>query len=174
VTRPDHGLLLGLTDDDHLQYWNDVRGDAKVDVHAAIDDVHHVMILMTDWTPSYTNLTVGNGTVVARYQQVGNLVTCWFHFVLGSTSSVGNVRISPPVAFSSEYSDANNVLGNARFKAGAFVYQGHVRTNGADDFRLDTWDITGTYPEQVAISATIPNTWAESNVLFFTATYEVA
>jgi hypothetical protein len=29
----------------------------------------------TTWTPSYTNLTVGNGTVTARYSQVGKTVT---------------------------------------------------------------------------------------------------
>ena len=39
----DHGLLTGLADDDHPQYFNQVRGDARyvrvVNVDAVIDDL---------------------------------------------------------------------------------------------------------------------------------------
>jgi hypothetical protein len=37
----DHGALLGLADDDHTQYWNDTRGNAKIATHAAIANAHH-------------------------------------------------------------------------------------------------------------------------------------
>lgn len=35
----DHGALTGLTDDDHTQYWNNTRGDAKVAAEATARDV---------------------------------------------------------------------------------------------------------------------------------------
>ena len=35
----DHGsALIGLDDDDHPQYWNDIRGAGKIDQHISADD----------------------------------------------------------------------------------------------------------------------------------------
>ena len=42
------------------------------------------------YTPSWTNLTVGNGTVIARYTNVGKFVHGYVRFTLGSTSSIGS------------------------------------------------------------------------------------
>ena len=41
------------------------------------------------WTPTLTNLTLGNGAVVARYQLAGDTCNFRFRFTLGSTSAVG-------------------------------------------------------------------------------------
>src|SRR6185369_9654216 len=50
------------------------------------------------WTPSWTNLSVGNGTVVAKYVQIGKTVFARLSLVLGSTSTVtGPVIFSLPV-----------------------------------------------------------------------------
>ena len=38
------------------------------------------------WTPTYNNLTVGNGTVTCGYKQIGKTVTFRWIFQLGSTS----------------------------------------------------------------------------------------
>lgn len=52
----------------------------------------------TSWTPTYTNLTIGNGTVVSTYLQVGKLVHFYWRFTVGSTSSSAvNMRVSLPV-----------------------------------------------------------------------------
>ena len=51
-----------------------------------------------DWTPTINNATQGNGTVTARYVQIGKLVIGMFTFTLGSTSAVsGDVNITLPV-----------------------------------------------------------------------------
>lgn len=39
------------------------------------------------WTPSWTNVTVGNGTNNSKYFQIAKLVVCRLNLVLGSTSS---------------------------------------------------------------------------------------
>lgn len=51
------------------------------------------------WTPSYAGLTVGNGTVGARYVRIGNLVHCEWRIVWGSTSSAtaAVITVSMPV-----------------------------------------------------------------------------
>jgi len=47
----------------------------------------------TNFTPTYTDITVGNGTVEARYSKTSNLVTVFFRFILGSTSSTGEYPV---------------------------------------------------------------------------------
>ena len=54
----DHGALSGLSDDDHIQYHNDARGDARyytqaqvdgdIDTHAADVDAHHTRYTDTE------------------------------------------------------------------------------------------------------------------------------
>lgn len=55
---------------------------------------------MTDWiayTPTLTNVTVGNGTSTARYRRVGDSIEIAYHLQWGSTTSFsGTIGISPP------------------------------------------------------------------------------
>src|SRR5262245_14617589 len=53
----------------------------------------------TTWTPTLANLTLGNGTVTAKYRRLGKTVDYRFKFVLGSTSAVGtSPRFTLPAA----------------------------------------------------------------------------
>jgi hypothetical protein len=52
----------------------------------------------TAWTPTWTNLTVGNGTVLAAYKQIGKVVFARYSIVFGSTSSIsGAITFTLPV-----------------------------------------------------------------------------
>lgn len=54
----------------------------------------------TAWTPVLTGITLGDGTVVARYMQVGKTVTAHITITLGSTSAVtGLFDFTIPVAY---------------------------------------------------------------------------
>lgn len=56
------------------------------------------------WIPTYTNLTVGNGTVVAKYIQIGKTVHAYWSIICGSTTSLGDPPfISLPVTANSRY-----------------------------------------------------------------------
>ncbi len=70
----DHGALTGLTDDDHSQYHNDTRGDARyytqAQVDAAIVDDHGALTGLGDDDHSqYLNNARGD----ARYYQLGEI-----------------------------------------------------------------------------------------------------
>src|SRR5678815_1966659 len=41
------------------------------------------------WSPTTANLTLGNGTITARYRMSGKTGDFFFSFVLGSTSAIG-------------------------------------------------------------------------------------
>ena len=134
------------------------------------------LVGMAAWSPSYANLTVGNGTVVARYQRFGDVVICWFDFILGTTSSVGSAAtISAPVTASSSYTASHNTIGPSRFfESGAAAYLGNVRLESTTTLRPVIPDITGTYPLEAGITASVPFTWGTGDRLMFTATYEAA
>ena len=52
----------------------------------------------TAWTPTLTNITLGNGILNCKYKVIGKTVFFRFQLVLGSTSAIGtNPQFSPPV-----------------------------------------------------------------------------
>lgn len=64
------------------------------------------------WSPTLTNATLGNGTVTAKYIQIGKTVLYSFTFVLGSTSSIsGTFGFSLP-ATSVAYPTVHDILGS--------------------------------------------------------------
>lgn len=60
-----------------------------------------------DWTPSFANITVGNGTLVAKCTQRGKTVHFRLKITAGSTTSFAtSATVSVPVTANSAYSDA--------------------------------------------------------------------
>ena len=74
----DHGLLTGLPDDDHPQYHNDARGDARYAALSHLHDYHTSVVLRDEGTDLGTDGTanvidfVGAGVLASR---VGSVVT---------------------------------------------------------------------------------------------------
>ncbi len=132
--------------------------------------------LFQDWTPTYANLTVGNGTVVARYAHIGSLVYCWYELTFGSTSAIsGDVTVSLPVAPSASYSSNENTVGHALFRdatGSRLTGVAHISTGSVVRLRVN--NSGGTYLSESALSATIPFTWTTSDVLYWQAVYETA
>ena len=128
------------------------------------------------WTPTLTNLTLGNGTTVARYVQIGKTVHAYFLFTLGSTSAVGStIAISTPVTAASTHSFQRNDSGTAIFAENGSVWRpGHVALETADTFKPRAIDAGSTYTGLVDLTALIPFTWGTADVLSFSATYEAA
>lgn len=67
-----------------------VNGDDAIKALAEALDA----LLLGQWTPYapvLTGITLGNGTLTARYRKIGRTVNIWFVLTLGSTSSVTGV-----------------------------------------------------------------------------------
>lgn len=124
------------------------------------------------WSPSYANLTVGNGTVVSNYFRAGELIVASFQFALGSTSAIGTgPTISWPVA---AQLTSNNVVGDAWFlDSGTASYGGQLLVVSSV-FTPRVEVATGTYATETTLSSTVPFTWTTGDVLAFTATYQAA
>lgn len=129
------------------------------------------------WSPTWTNFTLGNGTVdYAKYLKIGK--TVWFKLkvTLGSTSAVStNPTFTLPVTTSSDY---------ALSKVEVFAGNVALRDTSASATRpaVPTWDTTTTCtprylsgtPANVAIDSVSPFTWATGDIIQVHASYEAA
>jgi hypothetical protein len=119
----------------------------------------------TTWTPTYASITVGNGTVIARYRKLGKVVDFYFSFILGSTSSIGTLGYA---AFSLPINSSQEVwLGTSTYTdAGIQNVPGFVQVTSTEVYFKT---ISGGN-----ISNTVPFTWGNTDRVIVYGNYEVA
>jgi hypothetical protein len=124
----------------------------------------------TAYTPSISNFTIGNGTLTARYQQIGKTVNVSVVFVLGSTSAISTTPFfSLPVTAA-----ANGLSITGRLTdVGIKDYQGFGLLNTTTVF-LFTIGTTATYAGAENLTSTAPFTWATGDFFAFQFSYEAA
>jgi hypothetical protein len=127
------------------------------------------------WTPTYSNFTIGNAAVDARYQQIGKTVNVFCNIVFGSTTSfTGYPLISLPVScrpsgsltgFVQLYDASSGGLftGNVWLEAGNTQFQ-PVVTNASSTY---------AFIEYLTVN-TRPFTWTTSDQMLFTFSYEAS
>lgn len=130
------------------------------------------------WSPTYANLTVGNGTVVSKYAQDGKTVTFIYSLTWGSTSAFtasSNIDISFPVTAASDMGPFT-VLGNASYYTnGIAVFANGVTVlTSTTNMRPYALNASGTFLTVSQVNNTTPITWATGSVLFLQGTYEAA
>lgn len=137
----------------------------------------------TSWTPTWTNLTVGNATQVARYSQIGKTVNFHLQFTWGSTTTIGaaDTTFSLPVAAHSSYNKAFSMgigtgtvwrsisaypvmLGTGTSTSNAYIQA--IKTNGGAG---------AIYGQEGGFTSTTPTSgWTTSDVIELSGTYEAA
>lgn len=127
------------------------------------------------WVPTYANLTIGNGTVTAKYVQTGKMVAFVWKLTLGTTSSVGtSPTISFPVATNASYA-TNDPIGTGFSNTGTANAPIWIFWVSSTTFAPVVFGAGGTYVSTVAnITAAIPGTWGTGNVLTVQGMYEAA
>lgn len=128
------------------------------------------------WTPSYTNLTVGSGTVVARYRQIGKVVFFRWHFTYGTGSAVATGPVvSFPVTSATYGGTATRQQVNANVAyfdtSGAASYSGICRWNDTSSFTLR---MAGGSSSEGNINSSQPFVWATGDEIHVTGNYEAA
>jgi hypothetical protein len=133
----------------------------------------------TSWTPTWTNLTVGNGTLnVAKYKQVGKTVHYRVRFTIGSTTSVGAApNFTIPVTAAADYNASasdpvgiGNLLDN-----GNNQYPAMVLLNTTTTFQFRPFNSASTYAASgTSTQSTVPFTWGTNDVISISGTYEAA
>lgn len=137
----------------------------------------------TDWaswpTPTWTNLTVGNGTGTYEYVMLGKTVLARFSFVLGSTSSMGTgPTLSVPVNADTTIGAAQ--VGWARCTLSTIVYPSYIiyAATGTIGFRVHAYNATLTvstsYVSSGTPAAAVPASWTTGDVIAGQLLYRAA
>jgi hypothetical protein len=119
------------------------------------------------YTPTLTNLTLGNGTKGGTWAQVGNVTCVEVNIVFGSTSSItGNVIVSLPT--SNTNMTSSQILGDVTYfdSSAGQLYQGQAHHSSATEAVLRS---AGS--PLVLISSTVPMTWATSDEIWLRCCY---
>lgn len=129
----------------------------------------------TTWSPTLTNLTLGSGTLVARYKQIGKLVVFDFRFIYGSGSAVGSgPSFTLPVAMNSTtYTVPTYGIGTGALLDAATAVRdcyGSMETT-LGTIRIDAYNNTG---QGALVTSTSPWTWTTADALHLWGTYEAA
>jgi hypothetical protein len=126
----------------------------------------------TTWSPTINNVTIGNGTITARYQQTGNVIAFSIRVVFGSTTTIaGSPNFLMPVAANSQAQFSCYILdtGVAAYVASAVIPNATLTT-----CFLDLIDTTSSRALLTAFSSTSPFTWGTGDSFGVSGTYEVA
>lgn len=136
-----------------------------------------VNVAWPTFSPTITNMSVGNGTLIAVYNQVGKAVGGFVKVILGSTSTVGTQpTFTLPVAAHSRYATGNNIVGGCWMEdSGVSNYNGPVIfSNAGTSMSPFVINASGTYANVTAPTATVPFTWGTSDYINFWFQYEAA
>lgn len=130
------------------------------------------------YTPTFTNLTVGDGTSTGAYCRVNDLVYYYGSITFGSTTAIsGAVSLGLPVNLHSTQIGAAGPLGllyMVDVSTGTW-YVGNINANAsATSVIASTWVTNATYASRGNLTAGIPFTWTTSDRIHWAITYRAA
>ncbi len=129
----------------------------------------------TAYTPSSTGgLTLGNGTIQTSYAKINDFVHTYGYIILGTTSSVAPfVDIALPVTNAT--GTFESPTGNALFwDRSGFVWKGATLSVGNTLVRIVAEQVDSNKIRYADLSATLPFTWASTDVLYWNIMYRAA
>lgn len=174
-TNPTAASLL--TSPSHSLSHSDLN-DAVEALETKVAIGNTVLGVYQAYTPTFTNASVGNGTLAAQYCRVNNFVHAFGSLTFGSTTTIssGAFFTLPVLSVTAEMGATGMVLGTVSYiTAAGAVTKGTL--NGMSAASAATfWVITtsGTYEGQAGPSATIPFTWATGDIIRWNIMYKAA
>ncbi len=148
----------------------------RIDSNGLITGTGTSLGTMVAYTPTWTNLTVGNGTVDFKYTQIGKRVFVSGRLVFGSTTSItgGGPTFTLPVT-SAAIDQTRRCRGEATlYDNGTETYFGTVQLQSTTTAWARVYRTDLTYQAGAAIDATAPFTWTTSDEFLVNFNYEAA
>lgn len=151
--------------DEIALYFNSSGTLTKKDSTGAVTTIEQTSSTWTAYTPTLSNVTLGNGTLSCAYVQFGKTVHFRIKLTLGSTSAItGAPTFTLPVTA-------------VAARAFSFAASAYDSSAGNPHFGLDAMNTTTTVffrQGNTSLSSTVPFTWATGDELYVSGTYEAA
>lgn len=126
------------------------------------------------FTPTLTGVTVGDGTITAQKCKKDNYLQLKVMLVLGSTSAItGSVGLTLPDAPSADAVLLGTVLSRDQSAGGYVSGLAFNLTPGATGVSIFSAILGNTNPNQLAVNANNPFTWAVNDNLAIDLGYKV-
>lgn len=121
----------------------------------------------TAFTPTWTNLTVGNGVLTCSYYKVSRLIHASYSLLFGSTTAITG---SPTVTLPESAAPSQSIVVTAEYKddTPTVTYPGFVYLSGTVLLPCTTAS------PRASISSTSPMTWTTSDRIGFQVDYQSA
>jgi hypothetical protein len=162
IPSPTEGIVTYLNDVDRLDIHNGTTHVPAVSTGAWIS-----------YTPTFTNFTLGNGTILAKYNVIGKTMFIRIRLQLGSTSSVtGSFSFTLPSGFSTPINNASPIGEGFATITGANRFIAPVNF-GSSAFGMFTMFSDGTYLSAGDVSSTAPGTWGNGSLLDMNVRFEI-
>jgi hypothetical protein len=165
-----------LTSPSHAQQHSDIN-DAVAAVQTKLAIGNTVIGTYTAYTPTLTNITIGNGTITAYYCRVNDFVHAIGKILFGSTTVVTGANINATLPVNADTSPTNVPWGWVSFvdqSAGSIVQGTNSLSGSGDRAWFQVLVATGSYATMSNISATVPFTWADTDYISFNICYKAA
>lgn len=179
------GVNAAATNTPLSTIYNDYNGnitDANIASNAAIafskisGGSATALTAWSSWTPTWTNLTTGNGTLnYAKYTQIGKEVRFRLKFTLGSTTAVGtSITVSLPVNLNADYTspDAQLITVTYYDLSATTPYVGGASTNSSSTLLLRVLHTDGARGNLEVLSGSDPFTFATGDIIYLNGSYE--
>ena len=162
-----------LTSPSHAQQHSDIN-DAVEALEAKVAVGNTVLGTYTSYTPTFANITAGNGTTTGAYCRVNNFVHYYGSFTLGSTSSVtGAISINLPINLNADIQNSFMSYGNCSLYrlSTTSMFQGQTKYNSASSVAVGCTTVNATYGYYTVANATVPFAWTTGDVIAFNLYY---
>lgn len=177
----------------HLKLTNSATGNA-VEIEATGDDANIDFNIATKgtgnftvngnpigdgawaaWTPTYSNITIGNGTVEATYTQIGKTIHGRFSLIVGSTTSlVTGMSMTAPATPATRQGTYEPIGNLTLLDSGVEILTGLVYLNTTNANIFLRFFSDAAVGAGVKLVNTMPITEAAGDELAFSFTYEAA
>jgi len=125
------------------------------------------------YTPTLTNITLGNGSLAFAYKRSDGYCDYYGRFTLGSTSVItGQMGFSLPFSAHSVFASHNGSI--LIQDTGTALFSGFGYTTTVSRLDIYANNAVGTYTALTATSATVPMTWANTDVIDIAGRFRMA
>lgn len=128
----------------------------------------------TAYTPTWSGLTVGNGTSSFVYAAVNKIVHVFGTFTFGTTSSITSAAPSMTLPLNRAVIDIPTMGTGNYADAGVATYLAYPISVAANTVQFFAANASGTYIYETGISATVPFTWGNGDRIMVNLIYREA
>jgi hypothetical protein len=154
---------------------SNIASGAAIDTSKIAGATSSTLAAWQSYTPTFTNLTVGNGTLTCKYNQIGKTVIFKISLVFGSTTAIsGSVSLTLPVT-SVALVGSGAPLGAARLIDSTNLYFVGIAVPLTTTTMKVTWSgVSGSGQIETNLAASSPFGWATGDEIQINGTYEAA